>query len=102
MNSTSLVRVKRTSDTSSEPAAGLSSLLMQQKITNRLLAVQLRSSVPQAELILALASTGASNPEIAEVLGTTAATVSNVFVRVRKKAAGQRGKSQTSHSEEDR
>lgn len=62
------------------------SKLVQHKITNRLLAAQLWSEMTQAELILLLESTGATNQEIAEVLGTTAPTVSNVFVRARKKA----------------
>ena len=94
------MRPKRDDDPKNEGALALSSLVRQQKITNRLLAIRLRSNVPQAELILALASTGASHQEIAEVLGTTSATVSNVFVRVRRKAKG-RGRLQAGHSEED-
>lgn len=96
-----MARPGRDDETKSEGVLALSALLRQQKITNRLLAVRLKSSVPQAELILALASTGASHQEIAEVLGTTSATVSNVFVRVRKKAKGQSGRVQARHAEED-
>lgn len=76
------------------------SKLVQHKITNRLLAAQLWSEMTQAELILLLESTGATNQEIAEVLGTTAPTVSNVFVRARKKAKTKKARGTASQTEE--
>ena len=69
------------------PDVGLRDVVSQLKITNRLLAVQLRSTMKQSDLIVLLASTGASNQAIAEILGTTAPTVSNALVRTRKKGA---------------
>jgi len=86
--------------TDDEKDAVLSRLLTQQVVTNRLLAAQLRLELTQAELILLLESTGATLGEIAQVLGTTAATVSNVFVRARKRAKGKRGPVRTRQSEQ--
>lgn len=63
---------------------GFADLHTQLRITNRLLIAQLRSSMKQVELIKLLASTGASNAEIADVLGTTAATVKTTLQRARK------------------
>ena len=71
-------------------------LLAEQKNTNRLLtanarllAVQLRTTMKQNDLAVLLAATGLSLAEVAAILGTTAATVSNALVRTRKKAKGK-------------
>jgi len=76
---------------------GLADVLMQLKLTNRLLAAQLRGRMSQQELVMLLASTGASHQDIAEVLGTTAPTVSNALVRTRKrgKVASPRPRART-------
>lgn len=50
-------------------------LLVQAKITNRLLAAQLRSSMKQKELVGLLVSTGGTYAEIASVLDTSEAVV---------------------------
>lgn len=65
--------------------ATLDDLLTQGKITNRLLAAQLRTSMKQIQLVGILESTGATHREIADVLDTTPATVSNTIRRLRKK-----------------
>lgn len=65
--------------------ATLDDLLTQMRITNRLLAAQLRSSMQQNQLIALLASTGATNSEIAAVIDTTAATVATTLQRLKKK-----------------
>ncbi len=65
---------------------GLADLHMQAKITNKLLAAQLKERLQQNELILLLMTTGATDQEIADVLGTTAATVSVTKGRIKKKA----------------
>lgn len=62
-----------------------SGLITQAKITNRLLAAQLRRQMPQSELIGILTGTGATHAEIAEILGTTANTVKVAVHRLRKK-----------------
>ena len=67
------------------PQATLDDLLVQLKISNRLAAAQLRSSMLQHELILLLASTGATQQEIADVLGTTAPVVQVTLSRIRQK-----------------
>ena len=64
--------------------ATLDHVVTQLRISNRLLAMQLRERFPQAELIQALAQTGAAYAEIAVILGTTAPTVSNAIVRSRR------------------
>lgn len=56
--------------------ATLDDLLIQARITNRLLASQLKSQLAQKDLVKLLASTGATDKEIADVLDTTAGTVS--------------------------
>jgi DNA-binding CsgD family transcriptional regulator len=63
---------------------GFAELHVQQRITNRLLAAQLRTTMKQVELIKLLASTGASNVEIADVVGTTAGTVKTTLQRLKK------------------
>lgn len=62
-------------------------LLIQLKILNRLVAAQLKPTMKQNELVALLASTGASNQEIADVLDTTAAVVQVTLHRRRKKSA---------------
>jgi DNA-binding MarR family transcriptional regulator len=66
---------------------GFGDLHTQLKITNRLLVAQLKNSMKQYQLIELLATTGASNKEIADVLDTTAATVNVALQRHKKKAA---------------
>jgi DNA-binding CsgD family transcriptional regulator len=63
----------------------LQGLLTQAKITNRLLAAQLRAEMSQMDLVELLAGTGASRQEIADVLDTTAGTVGTTINRLRKK-----------------
>jgi DNA-binding CsgD family transcriptional regulator len=60
-------------------------LLKQAKITNRLLAAQLKARMTQMELIGLLADTGLTAREIGEVLGTSGATVAVTLQRLRKK-----------------
>jgi hypothetical protein len=50
-------------------------LLIQAKITNRLLAAQLRGTMKQKELVGLLVSTGGTYAEIASVLDTSEAVV---------------------------
>jgi DNA-binding NarL/FixJ family response regulator len=64
----------------------IADLVTQAKITNRFLAAQLKNSMKQNELIALLASTGASNKEIADVLDTTDATVRVALQRLKTKA----------------
>ena len=65
----------------------LAHLLSQIRMTNRLLAGQLllASASSQTEVAALLANVGASNREIAEVLGTTTATVRVTLHRLNKK-----------------
>lgn len=72
----------RTRDT----AAGFPELLVQARITNRLLAAQLRGAMSQQDLVRLLMGTGATNQDIADVLNTTSATVATTVQRLRKKA----------------
>ncbi len=65
--------------------ATLDDLLIQMRITNRLLAAQLKSSMQQNQLIALLASTGATNSEIAAVIDTTPATVATTLQRIKKR-----------------
>jgi DNA-directed RNA polymerase specialized sigma24 family protein len=66
---------------------GFNELHTQLRIISRLLAAQLKSSIGQQELIRLLSGTGASHAEIADVSGTTTATVAVTVQRLRKKAA---------------
>jgi DNA-binding CsgD family transcriptional regulator len=70
-----------------DTSVGFPELLTQLRIGNRLLAAGLKTSMKQVELIALLASTGASNKEIADVLDTTPDTVKSALKRIRKKAA---------------
>ncbi len=72
-------------------------LVVQMKLTNRLLAAPLKQSMGQKELIRLLASTGATTQEIADVLDTTAATVANTLQRL-KKGAGRKEDTDTQES----
>jgi DNA-binding CsgD family transcriptional regulator len=65
---------------------GFSDVHTQIKITNKLLAAQLKERLQQQDLVQLLTGTGASDQDIADVLGTTAATVSATKVRLKKKA----------------
>jgi len=73
-----------------QPDVTLADLLVQQKIGNRLLAAQLRTTMRQKDLIVLLGATGASHAEIALIVGTTAATVQNTLARTRKAGASHR------------
>jgi DNA-binding CsgD family transcriptional regulator len=72
-----------------ERMVSMADLLIQAKITNRLLAAQLRDKMKQNELIQLLDSTGANDREIADVLGTTPGTVNNAKVRMKKKVVAK-------------
>jgi hypothetical protein len=63
---------------------GVEDLLVQLRIANCLLLAQLRPRLGQSELIRLLGSTGASYQDLADLLGTTASTISNALVRMRK------------------
>ena len=67
-------------------SVGFSELLVQMRITNRLLVAQLKGTMKQNELIALLWTTGASAQEIADVLDTTAATVQVTIHRQKKKS----------------
>jgi DNA-binding CsgD family transcriptional regulator len=66
---------------------GFADLLIQMKITNRLLAAQLRSHMKQNELVALLATTGATIKEISEVLDTTPATIQTTLARMKRKTS---------------
>jgi DNA-binding CsgD family transcriptional regulator len=72
-----------------DASAGFPELVTQARITNRLLAAQLRETMSQQDLVRLLLGTGASNQDIADVLNTTAATVATTIQRLRKKAQGK-------------
>lgn len=73
----------------SDANAGFPELLTQTRITNRLLAAQLREKMSQQDLVRLLMGTGATNQDIADVLNTTTATVATTVQRLRKKAQGK-------------
>src|SRR6266513_824635 len=79
-------RTGRAPKMSRDTNVGFADLLTQMKITNRLLAAPLKTTMGQKDLVRLLASTGATNQEIADVLDTTAATVANTRVRLKKEA----------------
>jgi DNA-binding CsgD family transcriptional regulator len=70
---------------SKDKVIGLAEIHTQLRISNRLLSAGLKSSMKQNELIALLSSIGASDPEIADVLDTTAATVNTARQRLKKK-----------------
>lgn len=67
--------------------AGFDDLVVQMRITNRLLAAQLKATMKQQDLIALLATTGGSTQDIADVLNTTSATVSATFQRLKRRKA---------------
>jgi len=69
--------------------ATLDDLLVQLRIANRLLAAQLRGTMNQKDIIAILASVGATQQEIADVLDTSAGVVSVTLARLRKKRKQQ-------------
>lgn len=62
----------------------MADLHVQMKITNKLLSAQLREKIGQQDLIRLLSTTGATHGEIADILGTTAATVHTTRQRLKK------------------
>jgi len=70
--------------------ADLNDLLIQMKITNRLLTAQLRSSMGQKDLVGVLMSTDATHGDIADVLDTSAGTVKITALRIRNERRGKR------------
>jgi DNA-binding MarR family transcriptional regulator len=63
--------------------AELSDLLIQMRITNRLLAAQVKATMKQQDLIGLLNTSGASQQEIADLLNTTQATVAATLQRLK-------------------
>jgi len=63
---------------------GFEELHTQMVITNRLLAVQLRSSMKQSEIIELLSTTDANAHEIAAIVNTTPNAVAIALHRLRK------------------
>ena len=72
-----------------DAGSGFPELITQSRITNRLLAAQLRETMSQQDLVRLLLGTGASNQDIADVLNTTAATVATTVQRLKKKTQGK-------------
>jgi DNA-binding CsgD family transcriptional regulator len=69
------------------PEPPLERLIRQTTMTNVLLAAGLRQHMSQMDIVALLKGTGASLQEIAEVLGTSYATIAVTTQRLRKKAA---------------
>ncbi|GEJ58419.1 hypothetical protein [Anaeromyxobacter diazotrophicus] len=59
-------------------------LLVQMKLTNRLLAAPLKQTMGQKELVRLLSTTGATAQDIADVLDTTPATVATTLQRLKR------------------
>jgi len=76
---------------------GLADVHTQLRIISRLLAAQLRATTGQQEMIRLLASTGATNAEVAEVLVTTPGTVATTLQRLKRRTEA---KAKTTESEE--
>ena len=72
-----------------EASVGFPELLTQLKILTRLMATQLKGTMGQQDLIGLLASTDATNQEIADVLDTSAATVATTLQRLKKRGKGR-------------
>lgn len=72
-----------------EASIGFADLHVQLKIMNKLIAAQLKDKLPQKDLVRLLMTTGASDQEIADVLGTTAGTVSMTKGRIKKEVAAK-------------
>jgi|Deesub1362A_J573_1020465.scaffolds.fasta_scaffold13994_2 DNA-binding CsgD family transcriptional regulator len=66
-------------------SATLEDVLVQMRITNRLLAALLKKELRQIDIVSLLASSGASNSEIADILDTSPATIATTLSRLRKK-----------------
>jgi CRP-like cAMP-binding protein len=64
---------------------GLGDIVVQLKITNRLLAAQLRSTMNQQDLIALLAPLGVSRQDLADILGTTPGYIGVALQRMKKK-----------------
>lgn len=69
---------------------GFADLHLQMRITNMLLAEQLRTRKTQAQLIELIATSGATVREIADIMGTTPATVQVALSRSRKRSGKPR------------
>lgn len=65
------------------PSTSTDGLLAQAKITNRLLAAQLRDRMSQKDLVKLLMTTDASDKDIADILDTTPGTISVTKQRLR-------------------
>lgn len=74
-----------------KPGSVQEELLKQARITNRLLAAQLKSEMNQTELVALLAGSGLTARDVADVLGTTPATVAVTLMRLRSKKATKAG-----------
>lgn len=70
------------------PDPPLERLIRQTTMTNVLLAAGLRQHMSQTDIVALLKGTGASLQEIAEVLGTSYATIAVTSQRLRKRAKG--------------
>jgi DNA-binding MarR family transcriptional regulator len=69
-----------------ENIATTGDLLVQAKITNRLLSAQLKTIMSQQDLIALLGTTEATPKEIADILNTTPGTVSTALDRMKKRS----------------
>ncbi len=70
----------------SNRSADLGDLLVQMKITNRMLAAQLKLTMSQGQIVSLLASTGASYQDIADILGTSVGVIATTLSRIKKGA----------------
>lgn len=66
--------------------ATLDDLLVQARITNRLIAAQLKERMKQRDLIRLLMSTDASDQDLADILDTSKGTIANEKTEIRKAA----------------
>ncbi len=67
-----------------EREATLGDLLIQMKLTNKLLAAALKQTMGQKELVRLLAPTGATAVELASMLDTTPATIATTLQRLKR------------------
>ncbi len=68
---------------SSRPSIGFIELHVQLKITNMLVAAQLKERVKQKDLVRLLMNTGASDQDLADILSTTPGTIAVTKKRIR-------------------
>lgn len=68
-----------------ERASTLEELVTQARVTNRLIAAQLKSAMSQSELIGLLADLGLTARQLGDVVGTSPATVAVTLQRLRSK-----------------